>query len=558
MSIKCYFSNRIYKSKLDENTLELLSLTHNDYNKALHSVYNKQILESRAISNGKSKNRTNYYKWIKKEFEIDGYYANSIFQKSKAMLSSQSELRDLYITQTQIDIKEIKKKISNVKSRKTILQKIKNSLKKTGKPVFDKRGEFILNDDNSVTRVLNFLNKKKSRKIVYKDIYTFEVEYLNPQLKKIKGRFGNLNFKLNKFNLKLSKLKDKKYIPSVVFGSKDLIRKFHNEKLPNKKNKLINDFKHKRNKDFSISGRKDAKFGNFVFNYNHNNKELNIKAINKQSITLENVYFSYGQEVINDYLKTQTKLSTKERKAKETFEPGIGKIRTSKAKPISFVVEDHKTYYIIKCLLEFSYDSDDVNYSLSDGVVGVDCNLDHFAVADVSKNGNLLSTKIIDFDIFNKTSGQVAKIIENKAKEVVDIADRLHKPISVEKLNIALSKSGKKYNNKKNNLTINMFAYKKMLNSIKTNAEKRDIEVFEINPMCTSITAKFKYMKKYKASIHAVAGFTIGRRALGYKEKIPKKIKKLPIDLNNYKTYNEKWIAINKLTKELPLHAIQS
>ena len=52
MSMKCYFSNRIYKSKLDDNTLELLNLTHQTYNKALHSVYNKQILESRAISNG--------------------------------------------------------------------------------------------------------------------------------------------------------------------------------------------------------------------------------------------------------------------------------------------------------------------------------------------------------------------------------------------------------------------------------------------------------------------------------------------------------------------------
>ena len=53
MSMKCYFSNRIYKSKLDKNDLELLSLTHQIYNKALHSVYNKQILESRAISNEK-------------------------------------------------------------------------------------------------------------------------------------------------------------------------------------------------------------------------------------------------------------------------------------------------------------------------------------------------------------------------------------------------------------------------------------------------------------------------------------------------------------------------
>ena len=220
------------------------------------------------------------------------------------------------------------------------------------------------------------------------------------------------------------------------------------------------------------------------------------------------------------------------------------------------MVEDHKTYYIVKCQLEVS--GGPVNYYLSDGVLGVDSNLDHFAVANVSKDGNLLNTKIISFDILNKSSGQVTKIIENKAKEVVDIADRLHKPIAIEKLNTTLSKSGKKYNNKKNNLTINMFAYKKMLSSIKNNAERRGIEVFEVNPMCTSIVGKFKYMKKYKTSIHQVAGYTIGRRALGYKEKIPKNIKKLPIDLAKSNTYNKKWIKINNSTKKLPLHTIQA
>ena len=556
MSMKCYFSNRIYKSKLDKNDLELLNLTHQIYNKALHSVYNKQILESRAISNGKKISKTNYHKWLKETFKIDDYYANSILQESKAIISSQTELRELYVSQTEIDIKELEKKISSIRARQTVLQKIKNSLKKDGKPSFNKTGEFVLNKDNSITRILNFLNKKKSKKVEYKDIYTFEVEYLNPQLKKISSRLGKLKFKLDKFKYKLSRLKNKKYIPSIVFGSKNLIKKYHNEKLPNKKNRLINEFKYKRSKLFSVSGRKDAGFGNFIFKYNHKEEELNITMINKQTITLKNVVFPYGQDNIDRYLETQTNLTTEEKKTKAVFVPGVGKVPTSKARPISFMVEDHKTYYIIKCQLEVSNDL--VNYSLSDGVIGVDSNLDHFAVANTSKDGNLLNTKIIDFDIFNKSSGQITKIIENKAKEVVDIAERLHKPIAIEKLNTTLSKSGKKYNNKKNNLTINMFAYKKMLSSIKSNAERRGIEVFEVNPMCTSIVGKFKYMKKYKTSIHQSASYTIARRALGYKEKIPKKIKKLPIDLTKSNTYNKKWIKINNLTKKLPLHTIQA
>ena len=97
MSMKCYFSNRIYKSKLDKNDLELLSLTHQIYNKALNSVYNKQILESRAISNEKKITKTNYHKWLKEKFGLDDYYANSIFQESKAIISSQKMNLESYI-----------------------------------------------------------------------------------------------------------------------------------------------------------------------------------------------------------------------------------------------------------------------------------------------------------------------------------------------------------------------------------------------------------------------------------------------------------------------------
>src|SRR5699024_10161238 len=163
-----------------------------------------------------------------------------------AIKSRQNVSKEMYISQSELDNKEIEKKISSTKARQTVLQKIKNSLKKTGKPSFNNTGEFVLNKDNSVTRVLNFLNKKKSKKINYKDIYTFEVEYLNPQLKKISARIGQLKFNLDKFKYKLSKLKNKKYIPSIVFGSKNLIRKYNNEKLPNKKNRLLNEFKYKR------------------------------------------------------------------------------------------------------------------------------------------------------------------------------------------------------------------------------------------------------------------------------------------------------------------------
>lgn len=550
MSTKCYFSERMYKDKLDNNILLSIINTQHIYNKALHSVLNFQILENRAISNGKINKKTNYHNWLKDKFGFDDYYANSILQQSKAIISSQEELKKLYIEQTEIDIKEIKKKISKTKSRRTVLQKIKDNLKNNKKTIFNKTGEFILNQDNSISRFTNYLNKKKKKEIVYKDIYTFEVEYLNKELKRHKQRIGALNFKLNKYNQKLKKLKDKKYVTSIVFGGKNLIRKYHNEKLPNKKNKLMNEFKYKRNKSFGVSGRKDAKFGNFVFTYYHKDRILSILTPDKKSITLENINFPYGQENIDNYYKVQTSLTTKEKKSKAIFVPGVGKVPTSKAKPISFTIEDHKTYYIIKCQVDIE-SNNIITFKNNRGVVGVDCNLDHYALGNVSDDGNLLQSKVLNFDIFNKSSGAITKIIENIAKEVVDYAYNLNKPIGLEKLNTALSKSGKKYNNKKNNLYLNMFASKKLTFAIKNRAEKIGIEVKEINPAYTSISAKYKYMKKYKTSIHQVAALTIGRKALGYKENIPKYYKKLIPTVNEKKNNNLKWNEINKYYKNL-------
>ena len=245
----------------------------------------------------------------------------------------------------------------------------------------------------------------------------------------------------------------------------------------------------------------------------------------------------------------QTNLTTEEKKAKQIFVPGVGKVNTSKAKPISFTIEDHKTYYIVKCQLDI--EPVESNFSTIDGIIGIDCNLDHYALANISRDGNLLNSKVIKFDLYNKSSGQITKIIEEAAKIVIDYAYEKNKPIGLEKLNTTLSKSGKKYNNKKNNLSLSMFASKKLTFAIKNRAEKMGIEVIEVNPAYTSISARFKYMKKYKTSVHQVAGLTIGRRALKYKERIPKKYKKLIPELNSIKTYNLKWNKINIFYKTI-------
>ncbi|OOR49059.1 transposase, partial [Bacillus pseudomycoides] len=89
------------------------------------------------------------------------------------------------------------------------------------------------------------------------------------------------------------------------------------------------------------------------------------------------------------------------------------------------------------------------------------------------------------------------------------------------KLDTTQSKTGNRYGNKHANRMRSMFAYEKMTSAILNRADKRGVAVFQVNPAYTSISGKMKYMRKFGISIHQSAAFTIGRRGLGYKEKVP-------------------------------------
>lgn len=104
---------------------------------------------------------------------------------------------------------------------------------------------------------------------------------------------------------------------------------------------------------------------------------------------------------------------------------------------------------------------------------------------------------------------------------MVDLAVKLNKPIAVEKLDTTKSKVSNRYGNRKANRMMSMFAYKKLISSIKNRADKMGVAVFEVNPAYTSQIGKIKYMKRFGVSIHEAASYVSARRAIGFKEKLP-------------------------------------
>ncbi len=183
MSTKAVFSNRIYKTNLEENTVNTFSRVLQNFNQAKHFAAQTEICEKRTEKKGES----SIHLRVKARYSMNDYYTNSAVQSAKASNSSQEELKKLYTKNKNAQIKSVEKKMKSTKSRLTVLKKIKQSFVKI-KPKFNKtsheqqKGSFF---------VVQF--KKKTD--LYYNSYDFEHLYLDKEIKKLRSGIGRLTFK---------------------------------------------------------------------------------------------------------------------------------------------------------------------------------------------------------------------------------------------------------------------------------------------------------------------------------------------------------------------------
>ena len=488
---KAYFSKRIYKNTIENKDVEAIGHALLLFNQAKYYAVNVQVKEERT---GTIKRNKSMHLSLKDRFGMNDHFRNSALREANALLKSQKELKKDYMLHKQEQIKSVKKKIKSTKSKVTTLNKIKQSFV-AGQPTFNKTSK-----EQKLGRF--FVVQYKQNTDIYYHAYQFEHDYVDVQLKDLKSRLGRLHFRLDRLTKIQETIKNK--VNNVVFGSKKLFKQqFTVDRYIENHELWRKDWDKARYNQMIISGRKDAKMGNFIFSYNAKSGILSFLTPNGTSVGLE-VSFPYGQEVVNQALETQIKCENKKKSGK----------------PMAWAIEDRGDYYIVKCIVDMD-ETPTKNHSKADGVLGVDLNVDHIAWANINAKGQLIKSGVLHVDIMNKTSGQITKTIEAEAIALVDLAVKLHKPLALEKLNTTKSKVSHAYGNKKANRKMSMFAYHKFIFAIKNRAEKMGIVVFEVNPAYTSQIGKFKYMKRLGISIHQAASYVIARRTMGFKEKLP-------------------------------------
>ncbi len=165
------------------------------------------------------------------------------------------------------------------------------------------------------------------------------------------------------------------------------------------------------------------------------------------------------------------------------------------------------------------------------GVLGIDVNADpyHLALALVSPDGNLRRYLTLSLEEVDRTPNRGAKelLLWKIAHQVISLAEEHGVAVATERLKY-LRKSrrgdgtGRAFRRKQHR-----FAYASLLRKVHSLARRRGVEVVEVNPQDTSTIGMLKYAPQLSLSKDVAAAYVIGRRALGFKEKLPKGYGKL-------------------------------
>jgi IS605 OrfB family transposase len=162
----------------------------------------------------------------------------------------------------------------------------------------------------------------------------------------------------------------------------------------------------------------------------------------------------------------------------------------------------------------------------ANGVLGIDVNGDpyHLALVVVFPDGNLTRYLTLSLEEVDRAPSRGAKelLLWKVAHQVVGIAEEHGVAVATERLKyLRKSKkgdgSGRVFRRKQHR-----FAYRSLLEKIHSLAPKRGVEVLEVSPQDTSTIGMLKYAPGLSLSKDVAAAYVVGRRALGFEEKLPK------------------------------------
>ena len=157
------------------------------------------------------------------------------------------------------------------------------------------------------------------------------------------------------------------------------------------------------------------------------------------------------------------------------------------------------------------------------GVIGVDLNADHLAVAETDASGNYLNAWRAPLVTYGKNAYQAEALIGDAVATVVQYAKETGKPIVIEKLDFRQKKAVLEGESRKYSRMLSSFSYGKVKAYFLSRGYREGVEVDQVNPAFSSVIGRVKFMERYGLSVHQAAALVLARRLLGGSERIPRR-----------------------------------
>jgi len=217
------------------------------------------------------------------------------------------------------------------------------------------------------------------------------------------------------------------------------------------------------------------------------------------------------------------------------------KVKSKKDKWTNFIcplLENQKFPYTIRLKLKnnkiygyvsFEIQEPKIKITKENGVIGIDINARpfHLAIAEINKDGNLISYKRIKLGHLNNFSKNRKEYEEwLVAHRIINLAKEKNKAIVIENIN-NLPRGKRGDGKRKLRKVLLRFSYERILNKIERLCLLNGIEIIKVNPSYTSIYGKLKYSPQLNIDKDIAGAYVIARRGLGLKEKVPKNYQKL-------------------------------
>lgn len=148
------------------------------------------------------------------------------------------------------------------------------------------------------------------------------------------------------------------------------------------------------------------------------------------------------------------------------------------------------------------------------GAVGVDLNRGHLAVVKVSPDGRPVGAAHVALGAGSDAVWQAAKAAVAWAAEVVC-------PIVLENLDFRRKKAWLRSYGKRFAEVLSLFRSRQVRDAVERQARRAGVEVRYVNPAWTTRLGNLKYRRRCRLGKHHAAALVIGRRGLGFGERLP-------------------------------------